>query len=212
MYVPDYVVFDLETTGTSCKTDKIIEISAVRAKAGEIISEFSTLVNPECPIPYYASEVNGITDRMVSGAPLLEDVLPEFLDFIGEAVLVGHNIHSFDMKFIYRECSDIYGQVPGNDYIDTLALARACLPELSHHKLTDLAKHFGLSTKGAHRALNDCRMNQLVYERLGQLYNGGAGKLQTCPACGNALVLRKGKFGKFYGCSGYPNCRYTKNA
>lgn len=212
MYVPDYVVFDLETTGTSCKTDRIIEISAIKVVKGKVEDEFSSLVNPECPIPYYASQINGITDQMVENEQTLEEVLPEFLDFIGDSVLVGHNIHSFDMKFIYRECSDIYEQVPGNDYIDTLALARTCLPELSHHKLTDLADYFNISKKGAHRALNDCRMNQAVYEKLGKLYANVKSRSQSCPLCGNILVLRNGKFGKFYGCNGYPNCRYTKNA
>ena len=168
-YLKDYIVFDLETTGISCKKDRIIEISAIRVEGGAESDSFSTLVNPGCPIPFYASQVNGITDDMVEDAPFIEEVLPRFLDFIGDLPLVGHNIHSFDMKFIYRECERCCGKIPGNDYVDTLKMSRICLPELSHHTLSDVSDHFGISTKGAHRALNDCKMNLAVYERLGTL-------------------------------------------
>ena len=168
-YIPDYVVFDLETTGISPKNDRIIEISAVKVKNHIIIDEFSELVNPECEIPFRASQINGITDDMVKDARTFEKVLPDFLDFIGEEILVGHSIHNFDMKFLYRECKDIYGKVLGNDYIDTLYLARKYLPKLSHHRLVDLADYFAISSEGAHRALNDCRMNQGVFECLGTM-------------------------------------------
>ncbi len=168
-YVPDYVIFDLETTGVSCRSDRIIEISAIKVQNGKIQDEFSELVNPECEIPYWASQVNGITDDMVEDARTFDEVLPDFLNFVGDSILVGHNIHSFDMKFLYRECEDMYGETLGNDYVDTLYLARRCLPQLSHHKLTDLADFFAISTAGAHRALKDCRMNQEIFERLGQM-------------------------------------------
>ena len=101
-YVPDYVVFDLETTGTNVHEDSIIEISALKAEGGIVTDTFSTLVNPQCPIPYYATQVNGITDEMVAEAPLLKEALPEFLDFIGDSVLVGHNIHTFDLRFLAK--------------------------------------------------------------------------------------------------------------
>ena len=130
---------------------------------------YSELVNPECEIPYYASQVNGITDEMVEDARIFEDVLPDFLNFVEDAVLVGHNIHTFDMKFLYRECEDMYGETITNDYVDTLYMARRLVPELSHHKLVDLADYFRISTAGAHRALNDCHMNQKVYEYLGKI-------------------------------------------
>ena len=102
-YTSDYVVFDLETTGTSCMTDEVVEISAVKARDGKAVDEFSTLVNPGRPIPFYASEVNGITDDMVAESPCFEEALKQFLDFAGDDVLVGHNIHTFDMKFIQRD-------------------------------------------------------------------------------------------------------------
>ena len=97
-YVPDYVLFDLETTGLSCRNDEVIEISALKVKDGSVEDEFSTLVNPGMPIPFMASEVNGITDDMVKDSPDFKTALGQFIEFAGDFVLVGHNIVSFDMK------------------------------------------------------------------------------------------------------------------
>lgn len=210
-YVTDYVVFDLETTGISCYNDQVVEISAVKVSKGQVVEEFTSLVNPRCPIPYRASMVNGITDEMVKDAPAFDKVLADFLGFIGDHVLVGHNIHTFDMKFIYRDCEKFWGKVPENNYVDTLSLARMCLAELGHYKLTDLSEYYGVSTKGAHRALNDCRMNQIIYERLGGEMEKRKNDIKQCPKCGQFLLKRKGKFGYFLGCGGYPACRYTEN-
>ncbi len=211
-YVRDYVVFDLETTGISCNKDKVVEISAIKVIDNQMTDEFTTLVNPECPIPYYATRVNGITNEMVKDEPVFEKVLPDFLEFIGDMVLVGHNIHAFDLKFIYRDCDSYFGRIPSNDYVDTLKMARLCLPELSHHALADIAMFYGISTEGAHRALNDCRMNQAVYERMGEILPQKMEAVKRCPKCGNILQHRNGKYGEFWGCSGYPECRYTENA
>lgn len=210
-YIPNYVVFDFETTGTSFNYDEIIEISAIKVHNHETVAEFTSLVNPERAIPYSASQVNGITDDMVKDAPVLEEILGDFLEFIDDHVLVGHNIHTFDMKFIYRDCKRYFGIEPGNDYVDTLKFARICLPQLKHHRLTDLANYYGISTTGAHRALNDCHMNQAVYECLGQEMTKNQSLIKKCPACGQLMQKRNGKFGMFWGCGGYPNCRYTEN-
>lgn len=215
-YLEDYVVFDLETTGISQERDAIIEISAVKVEKHEIVGEFSTLVNPGRHIPAGATAVNGITDEMVKDAPGIEAAVQNFLDFIGDFVLVGHNIHTFDTNFVYDAALQFLGREVRNDYIDTLYMARSCLPELEHHKLTDVAAHFGLQTQGAHRALFDCMMNQGCYEALGKLMEekkkkGAVSEEQSCPVCGGVLVLRKGKFGMFYGCSGFPACRFTWN-
>ncbi len=164
--VRDYVVFDLETTGISPNYDEVVEISAIKVRKGRVVEEFNTLVNPKRPIPRRASQVNGITNEMVAEAPLFEEVLSDFFDFVGDDVLVGHNIGSFDMKFLYRDSRKFYGKIPGNDYVDTLLVARRHLSRLSHHRLVDLAEYYHISTKGAHRALNDCHMNQQVYERM----------------------------------------------
>ena len=210
-YVSDYTVFDLETTGVSPQTDKVIEISAIKVRNGQAVDEFSSLVNPMRNIPYGATRVNGITDEMVADKPVFEEVLGDFLDFIEDDILVGHNIHDFDMKFIHRDCEAFFRMFLGNDYIDTLPLARKCLPQLGHHKLTDLAMYYKISINGAHRALNDCRMNQLVFERLGAELKNGTTAPKICPRCGGSLKLRNGKFGSFLGCTSYPDCRYTEN-
>ncbi len=213
-YVRDYCVFDLETTGISAKSDAVIEISAVKVSDGRVTDEFSMLVNPERPIPFYASQVNGITDDMVEDAPNFAVALREFVDFAGDLVLVGHNIHNFDMKFLYRDARLYWGRTIANDYVDTLPMAKACLPQLAHHKLTDLAQHYNISADGAHRALNDCRMNQQVYEFLGrekQKAEQAIKEVAQCPYCGNLLQKRSGRYGDFMGCMGYPVCRYTRN-
>ncbi len=213
-YVPDYVIFDLETTGISCKTDEVVEISAVKVQGGEIVEEFSSLVNPGIAIPYQASRVNGITDDMVEDSPSFDVVLKDFIEFVGDAILVGHNIHTFDMKFIQRDAEKYYGKVLANDYIDTYHLARLYLPEMKHHTLVDLAEHYGINSLGAHRALCDCMMNQKVFEHLkDEIENPSQSALevQKCPKCGNALIKRNGKFGPFWGCMSYPDCRYTLN-
>lgn len=237
-YTPDYVVYDLETTGISCQRDEVIEISAIRVRGGHPVSTFTQLVNPGRPIPYGASSVNHIYDNMVADKPGFSQVLGEFLDFIGDDVLVGHNIKRFDMNFIYRDCQRYFGQTIDNDYIDTLNMAKQCFPAWKHRRLENLAEHYGISTRGAHRALQDCHMNQQVFElmaqdiakaansgggvhQLGNLNFGQIGEMQGnsspqgenryCPRCHSTLKKRKGRFGYFWGCSGFPNCRYTEN-
>ena len=215
-YIEDYVVFDLETTGVSPYNDEVIEISAVKARKGKVVEEFSELVNPQRTIPFAASRVNNITDDMVSDAPFFDEVLRNFLKFVGEDVLVGHNIQSFDMKFIYRDCERYFHQLITNDYVDTLILAKRCFPEWRHRRLGDLADYYGISTQGVHRALADCRMNQRVFELLGKEMNTETKKtldsnVKTCPLCNLPLKKRNGRYGEFWGCTGFPNCRYTEN-
>lgn len=215
-YIEDYVVFDLETTGVSPYNDEVIEISAVKARKGKVVEEFSQLVNPKRTIPFAASRVNNITDDMVSDAPFFDEVLRQFLEFVGEDVLVGHNIQSFDMKFINRDCERYFHQLITNDYVDTLILAKRCFPEWRHRRLGDLADYYGISTQGAHRALADCRMNQRVFELLGKEMNTETKKtldsnVKTCPLCNLPLKKRNGRYGEFWGCTGFPNCRYTEN-
>lgn len=208
-YVPDYVVFDLETTGMSYVNDNIIEISAIKVEKGTVMDTYSTLVNPKRYIPYQATKVNGITDEMVADAPLIETALGAFLAFAGNYVLVGHNIQSFDLKFIYEAAQNLYGKTVDNDYIDTLPMAKSCLPQLKHYKLVDLAAYFHINTDGAHRALNDCVMNQKCYEELAKIQKEMP--LELCPKCGGELKKRSGKFGEFFGCSNFPDCRFTRN-
>ena len=211
-YISDYVVFDLETTGIRPDVDEIIEISAIQVKDHKVAEKYSTLVNPGIHIPASATAVNHITDQMVKDAPKIEDALGGFLEFIGDDILVGHNIHSFDLNFVFDAGMRVFGTEVGNDYIDTLFMARQCLPELSHHKLSDVANYFQISTAGAHRALNDCIMNQSCYEALGKILEQRKKDQPEvlCPKCGAEMVKRNGNFGIFYGCSDFPRCNGTR--
>lgn len=215
-YVPDYVLYDLETTGISSTQDEVIEISAVKVRNGSIVDEFSELVNPGRPIPRAASMVNHISDAMVANADPFQVVLRDFLDFTGADVLVGHNIHSFDMKFLYRDCERYFGQTLSNDYVDTLKIAKMVFPEWKHRRLGDLAEYYGISTAGAHRALTDCKMNQKIFELLAKElermdFSGAKETLKICPVCGQEMKKRNGRFGEFWGCTGFPACRHTEN-
>ena len=108
------------------------------------------------------------------------------------------------------------GVVLPNDFVDTLRLAKIVFPDWKHRRLGDLANYYGISTVGAHRALTDCKMNQKVFELLGKELSGEGTadvrqNVKTCPKCGMTMVKRKGKFGEFWGCKGFPDCRYTEN-
>lgn len=213
-YIPNYVIFDLETTGLDTDMDAIIEISALKVKDGVIVDEFSTLINPEMHIPFDSSCVTGIVDDMVKDAPVIEKALKDFICFIGNDVLVGQNIKRFDLKFIQRDAVRFFGKPVANDYVDTLFLAQRYLPELDRHSLESLADHYDISYEGAHRALADCGINKKVYDCLAKEIanpSEAAKKVPVCPRCGNLLKKRKGMYGEFWGCASFPECRYTKD-
>lgn len=210
----DYILFDLETTGLSTENDQVVEISALKITCGEITDEFSTLVNPGIHIPYQASSINGITDEMVKDAPDMEHALKDFISFIGNSILVGHNIKRFDLGFIQRDAVRYFGKQITNDYVDTLTLSRKYLPELCSHSLGYLADHYDVSYEGAHRALADCHINKQVYDCLkNEIENpsDAVKQLRICPLCGKVMKKRNGKYGEFWGCAGFPDCRFTQD-
>ena len=148
-----YIVFDIETTGFSAIKDKIIEIGAVKVQNGEITDTFSTFVNPKRPIPFEITQLTSITDEMVLDAPDIETVLPQFLEFVGDGVLVAHNA-GFDVGFIEQNCR-YQDMEPDFVSVDTVALARVLLPTLSKYKLNIVAKALGISLENHHRAVDD---------------------------------------------------------
>ncbi len=156
-----YVVFDLETTGFSPIKDKIIEIGAVKVENGVITERYSTFVNPGVPIPFEITQLTSITDQMVMDAPGIETVLPEFLAFAKDSVLVAHNA-SFDVGFIEQNCryQDIAADFTS---VDTVALARILLPTLSKFKLNIVAKALNISQEHHHRAVDDARVTAEIY-------------------------------------------------
>ena len=158
-----YVVFDLETTGFSPIQDKIIEIGAVKVERGVITERFSTFVNPKIPIPFKITQLTSITDDMVVDAETIDVVLPKFLDFIGDAVLVAHNA-GFDVSFIEQICR--YQEIE-REFIslDTVALARVLLPTLSKYKLNVVAKALNISLENHHRAVDDAGATAEIFVR-----------------------------------------------
>lgn len=158
----EYCVFDIETTGLSFRTEKITEIGAIKIKNGEIIDTFECFVNPEKPIPYEVIKVTHITDDMVRDAETIEAVLPKFLEFAGDSIIVAHNAN-FDMGFI-RHFAELQGIKINNTYIDTLALARDMFPEYKKFKLGVIADNLGIRVDVAHRALDDVKTLVKVFE------------------------------------------------
>jgi DNA polymerase III epsilon subunit family exonuclease len=149
----EFVVFDLETTGLSPYNDKIIEIGAIKISNGIMTDSYTTLVNPLCHIPSAATNVNGITDNMVSNAPTIDTVLPLFINFIGNSILVAHNA-TFDMGFLRHNMCQM-GCTTINPVICTLLLSRKLFPEFQNHKLETVASSLGISLNNAHRSLSD---------------------------------------------------------
>jgi len=156
-----YVVFDIETTGFSAETDRIIEIGAVKVEKGQITDKFSTFVNPKRPIPFRITELTSITDDMVIDAPEMEEVLPKFLEFVGDAVLVAHNA-SFDVGFIEQNCKRL-GIEAKFTSVDTVALGRILLPSLSKYKLDVVAKALNISLENHHRAVDDAGATAKIF-------------------------------------------------
>lgn len=165
----DFVVFDLETTGGSPATCRITEIGAVKVRAGETLGEFHSLVNPLVPIPPGITYLTGITNEMVAAAPPIESLLPAFLEFAGDAVLVAHNA-SFDTGFIRASCDRLGYARPENPVVCTVRLARRLVrDEVPNLKLETLARALRARTAPSHRALDDARATTDVFHALLEL-------------------------------------------
>jgi DNA polymerase-3 subunit epsilon len=160
--IDDYVVVDIETTGLSPEYDEIIELSSLRIKNNEIIDQFSTLCKPNYEIPVFITELTGITNDMVKDAPKVENILEEYINFIGNSIIIGHNVN-FDINFIYDNYKKYYNKELSNNFIDTMRLSRRALPELEHHRLIDLSEYFNIKEKNSHRGLIDCDKTFKVY-------------------------------------------------
>ena len=158
-----YVVFDIETTGFSPLVNKIIEIGAVKVEKGNITERFSTFVNPEVPIPFHIENLTGIKDDMVITAPVIAEVMPEFLVFCDGAVMVAHNA-DFDMSFIKYNCDRL--SIPYDFTIaDTVAMARMLLPNLNRFKLDTVARALNISLENHHRAVDDAACTAEIFEK-----------------------------------------------
>jgi len=162
----EFCVFDLETTGGSPDASRITEIGAVKVKGGEVVGEFATLINPGVPIPPTITYLTGITNAMVLPAPSIEDVLPTFVEFIGDAVFVAHNA-SFDTRFLAANLARHGYPAAGNPIVCTVRLARRLVrDEVPNLQLATLANALRARTKPCHRALDDARATVDVFHAL----------------------------------------------
>ena len=203
-----FVVFDIETTGFSPLTCKIIEIGAVRVENGQITDRFSTFVNPKVPIPFRIEQLTSISDSMVMDAPTVEQVLPEFLEFCKGAVMVAHNA-DFDMGFIMENCDQL-GIPHDFTYVDTVGMARFLLPALNRFKLDTVAKAVGVPLQHHHRAVDDAECTAFIFTKfvemlaerdifdVGELNRQGAVSVNTIKKLPtyHAIILVKNETGR----------------
>ncbi|MCI9072131.1 MAG: PolC-type DNA polymerase III [Lachnospiraceae bacterium] len=204
----DFVVFDIETTGFSPVNNRIIEIGAVKVQRGEIRERFSSFVNPDVPIPFEIEKLTGINDSMVMEAPMIQEVLPRFLEFCEGCVLVAHNA-SFDMSFIMENCRR-QGYSDRFTYVDTVGIARILLPGQAKHTLDAVAKTLGVSLENHHRAVDDAEATAHIFVKfIPRLRESGAENLRQVNAMGasspdiirrlptyHAIILAKNDLGR----------------
>lgn len=180
----NYTVIDLETTGKYITTCEIIEMSAVKIRFGKIADTFTTLVKPKGVLPKEVTQLTGITPDMLKNAPLITESIEDYVKFIGNDVIIGHNISSFDSNLIYDAYLKYKGLEFNNDILDTYHYARCCNIDVADYKLITLAEYFNVENNNAHRALNDCLVNFEVYEYLKPFYNG-------CYKCSSAQLNKE---------------------
>jgi DNA polymerase III epsilon subunit family exonuclease len=151
----DFVVVDVEATGAKTPPNRLIELGAYKIRGGRIVDTFSSLVNPEIPIPRFVASLTGISNEMVKTAPVFADLAPRWLDFVSDSVLVAHNA-PFDTSFLNHEISRVYpGHRMVNPHLCTVKLSRRVLPELLNHRLDTIASHFSIPIASRHRAGSD---------------------------------------------------------
>ena len=161
----DYVVLDIETTGLDPFFDEIIEIGAIKVINGECVANFSKLVKPSKPVSDFIVQLTGITNDMLRDSPSIDKVLPEFMEFVSDMTIIGHNVH-FDINFIYDNSMQVLNKPFFNDFIDTLRLSRRLFTSLDNHKLDTVCAFLNIDAVDHHRALQDCQITQNVYEEI----------------------------------------------
>lgn len=179
----NFVVIDIETTGLSPIYDYIIEIGAIRYENDIEVERFSSLVKPPlCDdgsyIDDYIVELTGITNEMLSTAPTIKEVLADFDSFIGNSILIGHNVN-FDINFLYDNFEEYLNKTLSNDFVDTMRLSRNLHITESHHRLLDLCKRYQLDYSSSHRSISDCELTYMCYKCLLSEINGTFGSFDA---------------------------------
>lgn len=181
----DYIAIDTETTGLDYEFCSIIEVTAIKYHDGKQIDKFTSLVKPplrhfwrsddgenwtECRyyIDAFISNLTGITNEMLETAPAPDDVIPAFIDFLGDSVLIGHNVN-FDINFLYDTAFRIGSKPITNNFVDTLRIARKVFPNLPHHRLSDIAEACNIAISQAHRSEADTFVTAACYEKMRSL-------------------------------------------
>jgi DNA polymerase-3 subunit epsilon len=167
----DYVVLDVETTGLSKHFCKITEIAALKVRDNRVVDKFQSLVNPECMIPEFITNLTGIDNELVRYEKPIKDVLPGFIDFLGEDIMVGHNV-GFDYGFINH--NNYLEKSLTNSRLCTIKLSKRLIPDLASRKLASLCDFFEVTNEKAHRAMGDCVAANKIFSRMnGMLHNQG---------------------------------------
>ncbi|MBQ7784466.1 MAG: 3'-5' exonuclease [Oscillospiraceae bacterium] len=177
MFVDDYIVCDIETTGLSAEYDHIIEIAALKVNNGTVTETFSTLVKPPVHISREITALTGINDDMVSDAPDISSAIKDYVAFIGELPLLGHNFNRFDRRFLQKQAEI------KNTCLDTLEIARHIRNNASGCSLSALCTSFGIVNDNAHRAVSDCIATDQVYKKLRELYSENGGYIEMAVTC-----------------------------
>ncbi len=182
-----FIAFDLETTGTLPGVDRIVEIGAVRYVGGQVDAVFSTLVDPQIPIPAGASRVNGISDEMVMGKPTIETLLEPFAEFCAGDIMVAHN-SPFDVGFLTADIKKHESRAGRGHIFDTYAMAKKIFPGLPNYKLGTLVQHLGIEATQFHRAEQDASYcGQLFIKMVEKIF----GNVQVAPV--DNLITLMGK-------------------
>jgi len=177
----DYIVLNLKTTGLDPQFDDIIEIAATRVINGFIDDSFSSLVRPELPLDEFVTDLTGITDEMLSNAPSISEILPVFLSFIGNSLIVSH-CAAFHIHFIYDLCESLSLPPFSNDYVDIMRLSKKIFKGEKHYRLSDLSARFGLESSIERRALFDATRIYQCYCHIKNFIAENSISLESQPA------------------------------
>ncbi len=157
----DYTCVDIETTGISPQHAQIIEIGALKVRDGKVVDTFSQLIDPGVNVPEEITALTGITTEMVEGQPTIDEVLPDFIVFAGDDLLLGHNVR-FDYSFLKQNAMNLNLEFAKSG-MDTLRIARAKCPDLQSRSLDFLCEHFCIDDENHHRAFNDAKVTSELY-------------------------------------------------
>lgn len=193
----EYCIVDVETTGLSPEWNDIIEIGAIRYSNGVEVDRFQSLVQPPANfdglyVNSFIEKLTGITNIMLSDAPQTADVIRQFSDFLGDSMILGYNV-SFDVNFLYDACEKHLGKTLSNAYMDVRRLAHKICPDLPRYRLKDMAVHYGIDHRKAHRAIGDCETTEQVYRKL---YADGLERFDSEEAIIRAFYSHGSRHGK----------------